>query len=59
MKIIAEGCDKAAADNKQLPYTAYLVEYKKDDKITYYIAIANKALDLFDHYYDKYKKNFI
>ena len=59
MKIIAEGCDKAAAANKQLPYTAYLVEYKKDDKITYDIAIANKAVDLFDHYYDKYKKNFI
>ena len=59
MKIIAEGCDKAAADNKQLPYTAYLVEYKKDDKITYDIAIANKAVDLFDHYYDAYKENFI
>ena len=59
VKIIAEKCDKAAADNKKLPYSAYLVEYKIDDKITYDIAIANKAVDLFDHYYDKYKKNFI
>tara|TARA_Y100001970_G_scaffold131467_1_gene162197 strand:- start:10924 stop:11193 length:270 start_codon:yes stop_codon:yes gene_type:complete len=59
VKIIAEKCDKAAGDNKKLPYTAYLVEYKIDNKITYDIAIADKAADLFDHYYDKYKKNFV
>jgi len=59
MKIIAERCDKAAGDNKKLPYTAYLVEYKLEDKITYDIAIADSSVHLFDHYYDKYKKNFI
>ena len=45
--------------DKSLPYTAYLVEYKVDDKPTFDIAIASKAVDLFDYYYDLYKKNFI
>ena len=59
IQIIAEKCDPKAADNKKLPYTAYLVEYKIDGKTTYDIAIAQRAVDLFDHYYDKYKKNFV
>tara|TARA_B000000609_G_C24153434_1_gene338856 strand:- start:100 stop:375 length:276 start_codon:yes stop_codon:yes gene_type:complete len=59
VQIIAEKCDPRSADNKRLPYTAYLVEYMLDGKKTYDIAIANRAVDLFDHYYDKYKKDFI
>tara|TARA_B100001996_G_scaffold169625_1_gene129320 strand:- start:5955 stop:6230 length:276 start_codon:yes stop_codon:yes gene_type:complete len=59
VKIIAEKCDKAAGENKKLPYTAYLVEYKLEDKITYDIAIADSTVHLFDYYYDKYKKDFI
>ena len=59
IQIIAEKCDPQAANNKKLPYTAYLVEYMVDGKKTYDIAIAQRAVDLFDHYYDKYKKNFI
>jgi hypothetical protein len=30
MKIIHEDCDPDKALDKSLPYTAYLVEYKKD-----------------------------
>ena len=59
IQIIAEKCDPKAANNKKLPYTAYLVEYMVDGKKTYDIAIAQRAVDLFDHYYDKYKKNFV
>lgn len=59
VQIIAEKCDPQAANNKKLPYTAYLVEYIVDGKTTYDITIAYRAVDLFDHYYDKYKKNFV
>ena len=52
IQIIAEKCDPKAANNKKLPYTAYLVEYMVDGKKTYDIAIAQRAVDLFDHYYD-------
>lgn len=59
MKVIKENCDPKDAQDKSLPYTAYLVEYKVDGKERYDISIAQKAVDLFDYYYDLYKKDFI
>ena len=57
--VLQEKCDPKNALDKKLPYTAYLVEYTdKDNLLCYDIAIAGKAVDLFDHYYDKYKKDF-
>ena len=57
--VLQEKCDPKKALDKKLPYTAYLVEYTdKDNLLCYDIAIAGKAVDLFDHYYDKYKKGF-
>ena len=57
--VLQEKCDPKEALDKKLPYTAYLVEYTdKDNLLCYDIAIAGKAVDLFDHYYDKYKKGF-
>ena len=32
MKVIKENCDPKDAQDKSLPYTAYLVEYKVDGK---------------------------
>tara|TARA_B100000902_G_C27101311_1_gene808937 strand:+ start:468 stop:755 length:288 start_codon:yes stop_codon:yes gene_type:complete len=57
--IIHENCDVVAANDKQLPNTAYLVTYKKEDKVLYDIAMSSKQADIFDHYYDKYKKDFV
>ena len=57
--VLHENCQKEAADDKKLPYTAYLVTYKLERKEVYDLAIANKEVDLFDHYYDKYKKDFV
>ena len=31
--------------------------YKRDKEV-YDLAVANKEVDLFDHYYDKYRKAF-
>ena len=56
--VIAEKCDPKAAEDKSLPYTAYLIQYEHEGKIEYDIAMGQKAVDIFDHYYDKYKKGF-
>jgi exonuclease V gamma subunit len=57
--ILKENCDPKDAQDRSLPYTAYLVEYKLDTKTRYDLVIAQKAVDLFDHYYDNYRKDFV
>ena len=57
--VLKKDCKVEDANDTTLPYTAYLVEYKKDGESHYDIAMSSKAVDLFDHYYDKYKKDFI
>jgi len=59
IRIIHEDCDKSLADDRSLPYTAYLVEYKKDGMIHYDIAMSNKRVEIFDHYWDIYRHNFV
>jgi len=56
--IIAEKCDPKAADDKKLPNNAYLIQYEVEGKVVHDIAMAQKAVDIFDQYYDKYKKGF-
>ena len=60
MKILHEDCDPKLAKDKKLPYTAYLVCYEKDNTGTLHhdLAVAGTQVELFDHYYDKYKKGF-
>ena len=59
VKILKENCSPADADDVKLPYTAYLVTYKVKDETKYDLTMCQKAVELFDHYYDKYKKDFI
>ena len=56
--VIHEKCDPKAAEDKSLPYTSYLIQYEHEGKIEHDIAMGQKAVDIFDHYYDKYKKGF-
>ena len=56
--IIQEKCDPKEADDKQLPNNAYLIQYEVEGKVVHDIAMSQKAVDIFDHYYDKYKKGF-
>lgn len=58
MRILHEKCDPKLAEDRGLPYTAFLVQYELDGNLTYDIAMSSKAVELFDHYYDKYKKDF-
>lgn len=60
IKILHENCDPALADDKSLPYTAYLVKYQpNEDEYSYDIVICNKKVDIFDHYWDKYREGLI
>jgi len=59
IKVLKQNCDPKDAEDKSLPYTAYLVEYKQDGKPMYDISLASKCVDLFDYYYDLYKKDFV
>ena len=60
MKVLHEKCDPKLAEDRKLPYTAYLVEYvdkeNGEDKTFYDITTCLKQTDMFDYYYDKYKK---
>ena len=59
MNIIHEKCDPKLAEDKRLPYTAYLVQYEVEGKETYDIAMGSGQVEIFDAYYDKYKKDFV
>tara|TARA_S200000501_G_scaffold371287_1_gene414083 strand:- start:7463 stop:7735 length:273 start_codon:yes stop_codon:yes gene_type:complete len=59
VRILKENCTPADADDVKLPYTAYLVTYKKDGETKYDLTMCQKKVDLFDHYYDTYKKDFV
>jgi hypothetical protein len=56
MKIINENCDRELANDRTLPYTAYLVSYEVDAVMAYDLVIADKKSDIFDYYWDKYRE---
>ena len=56
IRVLHEKCDKKLADDPKLPYNAYLIEYKGGEDRFFDIAIGDKAVDIFDHYYDKSSK---
>lgn len=59
IKIIHQNCDPSLADDRTLPCTAYLVEYIDEGSTHYDIVICNKKVDIFDHYWDRYRENLI
>ena len=59
MRYIHENGKKDLADNKYLPNNAYLVEYKVEGETRYDVVQSVKVVDIFDEFYDKYKKDLI
>ena len=59
MKFLHQKCDPELANDRNLPYTAYIVTYEEDGEIFYDIVICNKKVEIFDHYWDNYRENFI
>ena len=58
LNVLKEKCQVTDANDKTLPYTAYLVHYIENGKECYDIAIPQSQVEMFDYYYDKYKKDF-
>ena len=58
MKVLVQDCNLEKDNNKELPVSAYIVEYVKDDKVLHDIVIAghNGTVGIFDHYWDTYKE---
>ena len=59
MKVIKEDCDPNVDNTSDIPYNCYLVTYKKDGAVTHDLVAAAKQSEIFDNYYDKYKKDFV
>lgn len=59
IKVLFEDCSPSDAEDRGLPYNAYLVEYIIEGQPKYDIVQCSKAVELFNAYYDKYKKDFI
>ena len=58
INVLHEKCDLEKDNNTKLPYTAYVIQYELEGELVHDIAMGSKAVDIFDHYYDKYKKGF-
>lgn len=56
MKILHQNCDPELANDRSLPYTAYLVTYEIDGAIAYDLVIPDKQIEIFDVYWDKYRE---
>jgi len=56
MKILHQNCDPELANDRSLPYTAYLVTYEIDGAIAYDLVIPDKQLEIFDYYWDRYRE---
>ena len=59
IKILFEDCDPSLSQDRSLPYTAYLIEYTVDGMTKFDIAVAPKRVDIFDHYWDHYRHDFV
>lgn len=55
VKILHQNCDPELANDRSLPYTAYLVHYIDEGNDCYDVVIANKRVDIFDYYWDRYR----
>lgn len=59
MKIIHQDCDPSLADDRSLPYTAYLIEYLQDGITKFDISYGKKQVELFDYYWDNYRNDLV
>jgi len=59
LKVIKEDCDPNVDNNRDLPNNAFIVTYKIDGVEHFDLVAAAKQSEIFDNYYDKYKKDFV
>ncbi len=58
IKIIHQDCDNSLANDRNLPYDAYLVNYEDSGILKYDIVRCSKKVEIFDYYWDKYRNDF-
>lgn len=56
VKFIHQNCDPTMANDRGLPYNAYLVTYEDDGQTKYDVVQCNKKVEIFDHYWDRYRE---
>jgi len=56
MRILHQNCDPEVANDRSLPYNAYLVTYEIDGAIAYDLVIPDKQVEIFDYYWDRYRE---
>lgn len=56
MRILHQNCDPEVANDRSLPYSAYLVTYEIDGELAYDLVIPDKQIEIFDYYWDKYRE---
>jgi hypothetical protein len=59
LNILHRDCDPTLAQDRTLPYTAYLVEYLQDGMTHFDIVVSSKRVEIFDHYWDLYRHDLI
>ena len=59
MKVLHKIAIQYSLTDRSLPYTAYLVEYLQDGMTHFDIVIGRNQVEIFDHYYDNYKQDFV
>ena len=55
VQVLHEKCERNKADDKKLPSDSFLVTYKVEEEVKYDVARGAGVVEIFDHYYDKYK----
>ena len=56
MRILHQNCDPGVANDRELPYNAYLVTYEIDGALAYDLVIPDKQVEIFDYYWDRYRE---
>jgi hypothetical protein len=59
MHFLFRDCDPSVAQDRSLPYTAYLVEYLQDGMTKFDLVMSGKRVEIFDHYWDLYRHDLI
>tara|TARA_X000000950_G_scaffold195529_1_gene235544 strand:+ start:3210 stop:3476 length:267 start_codon:yes stop_codon:yes gene_type:complete len=59
IKMLHKECDPTLCQDRSLPYSAYMVEYSQDGITKFDIVTAPGRVDIFDHYWDMYGKDFV
>jgi|TARA_B100000035_G_scaffold31627_1_gene24100 hypothetical protein len=57
IRVLQTDCDPQLAEDRTLPYTSYIVCYLIEGTPHYDIVTSSKNVDIFDHYWDRYKQD--